>query len=192
MGLDISKDLIPVVPAAHYFCGGVLVDIFGRTTLSGLYAGGECTCSGVHGANRLASTSLLEALLWGVSAARHISANYGRQGRVTRKTKDSIRDWINLGHESNADPALIAQDWAGIKNTMWNYVGISRTESRLRRAFDDLRNLNKCLHDFYKNTPISKPIVDLFHGCQSAYAITTAALRNHTTQGCHFRDDDPK
>ncbi|NCC24050.1 MAG: L-aspartate oxidase [Deltaproteobacteria bacterium] len=189
IGVDISHDLIPVVPAAHYFCGGILVDIFGRTTLKRLYAAGECACTGIHGANRLASTSLLEALVWGMSAGRHIAANYGRMGRLTPRTRDSIGDWVNLGQEANEDPALIAQDWASIKHTMWNYVGISRTEPRLRRAFEDLRNLNKCMHDFYKNTPISKPIVDLFHGCQSAYIITIAAMRNKTTQGCHHRLD---
>lgn len=82
------------------------------------------------------------------------------------------------GDERNDDPALIAQDWATIRNTMWNYVGISRTASRLHRAFDDLRALSRHLHDFYKNTAISKPIVDLFHGCQAAYSITQSALRN--------------
>ena len=85
------------------------------------------------------------------------------------------------------DPALIAQDWATIRNTMWNYVGISRTASRLHRAFDDLRALSRHLHDFYKNTAISKPIVDLFHGCQAAYSITQSALRNPRSLGCHHR-----
>ena len=85
------------------------------------------------------------------------------------------------------DPALIAQDWATIRNPMWNYVGISRTASRLHRAFDDLRALSRHLHDFYKNTAISKPIVDLFHGCQAAYSITQSALRNPRSLGCHHR-----
>lgn len=91
------------------------------------------------------------------------------------------------GDERNDDPALIAQDWATIRNTMWNYVGISRTASRLHRAFDDLRALSRHLHDFYKNTAISKPIVDLFHGCQAAYSITQSALRNPRSLGCHHR-----
>lgn len=91
---------------------------------------------------------------------------------------DAIPDWESTGDERNDDPALIAQDWATIRNTMWNYVGISRTASRLHRAFDDLRALSRHLHDFYKNTAISKPIVDLFHGCQAAYSITQSALRN--------------
>jgi len=84
---------------------------------------------------------------------------------------------------------LIAQDWAAIRHTMWNYVGITRTEPRLRRAFDDLRNLNKRLQNFYRQTPVSRPIIDLFHGSQAAYIVTMAALRNTESQGCHCRTD---
>jgi L-aspartate oxidase len=87
------------------------------------------------------------------------------------------------------DPALINQDWATIRNTMWNYMGIVRTTPRLERAFEDLRNLNKRLHSFYRSIRICKESVDLFHGCQTAYLVTTAALRNKTTRGCHFRKD---
>ncbi|MDY7000389.1 MAG: L-aspartate oxidase [Thermodesulfobacteriota bacterium] len=187
IGIDITKDPIPVVPAAHYFCGGVLVDIHGRTTLSRLYAAGECTCSGVHGANRLASTSLLEGLLWGVGAGRDIIQRYSQRSILSRRLADAVPDWICPGSEENEDPALIAQDWAAIRHTMWNYVGITRTELRLRRAFDDLRNLNKRLQNFYRQTPVSKPIIDLFHGSQAAYIVTMAALRNTESQGCHCR-----
>ena len=87
------------------------------------------------------------------------------------------------------DPALINQDWATIRSTMWNYMGIMRTTPRLERAFEDLRNLNKRLHSFYKSIRICKESVDLFHGCQTAYIVTTAALRNKTNRGCHFRKD---
>lgn len=189
MGVDMSSDPIPVVPAAHYFCGGILVDNRGRTTLERLYAGGECSCTGVHGANRLASTSLLEGMLWGHSAGRDIAARINRSSHLSRKLMDSIPDWECPGNIQNEDPALIAQDWATIRHTMWNYVGISRNSSRLNRAFTDLRMLSKNLHDFYRQTPLSKPIIDLFHGCQAAYCITGAALRNRESQGCHFRVD---
>ena len=187
MGVDMRTDPVPVVPAAHYFCGGVLVDNHGRTTLERLYAAGECSCTGVHGANRLASTSLLEGLLWGVSAGEDIVKRRSRQSRLSRKLCDSIPDWESPGDIENEDPALIAQDWATIRNTMWNYVGISRSADRLGRAFSDMRKLSKNLQDFYKKTPISRPIIDLFHGCQAAYIITLAALRNKDSRGCHHR-----
>jgi L-aspartate oxidase len=188
-GVDMRTAPIPVVPAAHFFCGGILVDTRGRTTLERLYAAGECSCTGVHGANRLASTSLLEGMLWGYSAGQDIARRLGAKWRLTKKLAASIPDWQNPGDIHNEDPALIAQDWATIRNTMWNYVGIIRTTARLRRAFEDLRDLSKNMHDFYKQTPISKPIIDLFHGCQTAYMVTLAAMRNKKTQGCHYRAD---
>ena len=189
LGIDIVHEPIPVVPVAHYFCGGILTDVAGRTTLARLYAIGECGCTGVHGANRLASTSLLEALLWGVNAARDITRRNTRKHALGKRLMGSIPDWKSPGTEHNDDPALIAQDWATIRHTMWNYVGISRSTSRLKRAFKDLRDLSSRIHDFYKNTPISKPVVDLFHGCQTAYLITQSALRNPESLGCHFRKD---
>ena len=189
MGIDITRDPIPVVPAAHYSCGGVLVDIHGQTTLPRLYAAGECTCTGVHGANRLASTSLLAALLWGWSAARDIGYKAPSYNAVSQRLIDSIPDWVCPGQIHNEDPALIAQDWATLRNTMWNYVGITRTTPRLKRAFEDLRALNKRIHDFYYETPLSKPLIDLFHGCQAAYVTTNAALRNTKSAGCHYRQE---
>nr|WP_321257170.1 L-aspartate oxidase [uncultured Pseudodesulfovibrio sp.] len=189
MGIDISKDPVPVVPAAHYFCGGILVDNRGRSTLEKLYAAGECSCTGVHGANRLASTSLLEGMLWGYSAGQDISSRMNRSAALSRKLDESIPDWISIGHEHNEDPALIAQDWSNIRNTMWNYVGIARTSNRLGRAFSDMRKLTKNLQDFYRETEVSKNIIDLFHGSQAAYIITLAALRNTKTKGCHYRID---
>ncbi len=186
-GVDIRKEPIPVVPAAHYFCGGILTDLAGRTTLDRLYAIGECACTGLHGANRLASTSLLEALVWGRDAAASIAARFDTNGALPSRLLEAIVDWESSGSEHNDDPALIAQDWASIKTTMWNYVGISRTEARLNRAFEELRDLSRHIYDFYHNTPMSKPLVDLFHGCQTAYTITQAALRNRHAMGCHNR-----
>ena len=187
IGVDMRKDFIPVVPAAHYFCGGILVDLNGRTTLGNLYAVGECSCTGIHGANRLASTSLLEALLWGYSAGKDIAENLTRRDCIDERVFASITDWENTGNEHNDDPALIAQDWASIRHIMWNYVGIMRTESRLRRAFGELRDLSSHLHDFYRHTPLSPALVRLFHGCNTAYLITQAALRNKNSLGCHHR-----
>lgn len=189
IGVDMKCDPVPVVPAAHYFCGGILVDNRGRSTLDRLYAAGECSCTGVHGANRLASTSLLEGLLWGYSAGKDIAQRMNKSSAHSRKLNDAIPDWVPGGDKQNEDPALVAQDWANIRNTMWNYVGVSRNSDRLKRAFSDLRKLTKDLQDFYKQTALSKPIIDLFHGSQAAYIITLAALRNKESKGCHFRVD---
>ena len=186
-GIDIRTQPIPVVPAAHYFCGGILTDLRGRTSLKRLYSVGECSCTGVHGANRLASTSLLEALLWGRAAADDIAERLADGMKRMYNLHDAIRDWTPLGDERNDDPALLAQDWGNIRNIMWNYVGITRTEPRLTRAFNELRDLSRNIHEFYHSTPLSKPLIDLFHGCQTAYLITQAALRNPDSIGCHHR-----
>lgn len=189
IGIDIREEPIPVVPAAHYFCGGILTNNAGRTSMRGLYAIGECACTGLHGANRLASTSLLEALVWGVNSARDIAKRLEKDRGIPRELANAIPNWHDEGNEQRDDPALVAQDWATIRNTMWNYVGISRTRARLRRAFEDMRVLVRNIHDFYKNTHISKRLVDLFHGSQTAYVITQAAMRNPASLGCHHVED---
>lgn len=189
-GVDIRKDLIPVVPAAHYFCGGVLTDLAGRTSLSRLYSVGECSCTGLHGANRLASTSLLEAVLWGRSAALDIARQLETGHGIARRLRESIVDWAVSGSEHNDDPALLAQDWTTIRSTMWNYVGILRNHQRLYRAFEEIRDLSIHVHNFYRLTKLSKPLLDLFQGCQAAYMIIQAALRNQRSLGCHQREDN--
>ncbi len=187
IGIDIRKDPIPVVPCAHYFCGGILTDLHGRTSLKGLFAVGECACTGLHGANRLASTSLLEGLAWGASCGEYLGMLSQRSRSLSGKVRSAIPDWHDEGDEHADDPALVAQDWANIRNTMWNYVGISRTQARLRRAFEDMRVLVRHIHDFYKRTHISQSLIQLFHGSQTAYAITQAAMRNPQSIGCHHR-----
>jgi len=187
--VDITRDLIPVVPAAHYFCGGILVDLRGRSSLSRLYAVGECSCTGLHGANRLASASLLEAVLWGHNAAQDIVQRLSAGRVLPRRLRNDIRDWQSSGSESNDDPALLAQDWVTIRSTMWNYVGIIRTRQRLYRAFEEMRDLSSRVHNFYRLTLLSKPLLDLFQGCQAAYMIIQAALRNRQSLGCHQRQD---
>lgn len=188
-GLLVPDEPIPVVPAAHYFCGGILADLSGRTSMRGLYAVGECACTGLHGANRLASTSLLEGLVWGESCGRDLIRRIRNERGLPKNLLTAVPDWQHEGDERRDDPALVAQDWANIRNTMWNYVGISRTEARLRRAFEDMRDLVRHIHDFYKHTRISRRLVDLFHGSQTAYVITQAAMRNPVSLGCHHRVD---
>ncbi|WP_027183047.1 L-aspartate oxidase [Desulfovibrio inopinatus] len=186
IGIDITREPIPVVPAAHYHCGGVLCDVSGKTTVSRLYAVGECSCTGVHGANRLASTSLLEGVLWGKSAGESILGLLKRRKQADKRLVQSIPDWSSPGHDRNEDPALIAQDWATIRSTMWNYAGITRTDQRLQRAVSDLKSLNAHLVEFYKRTPMSKPLIELFHGSYSAYLVAVSAARNKQNIGCHY------
>ena len=208
LGVDIERDPIPVVPAAHYFCGGVLVNTNGETTLSRLYAIGETSCSGLHGANRLASTSLLEGLTWGYYAAQSIIAKResasssaspavhrafssmgAGTGAVPTAILQTVPDWQAPGKENREDPALILQDWTTIQNTMWNYVGIVRTFERLKRALSDMQHLGSRLTKYYHESMISKSIVELFHGQQMATIVAQAAIRNPRSIGAHFRKD---
>jgi L-aspartate oxidase len=208
IGIDIASDPIPVVPAAHYFCGGVLANTKGETTLARLYAIGETSCTGLHGGNRLASTSLLEGLTWGYYAAgsirdrmttatttasptvqRAYSSREPGIGAIDDALLQSIPDWQPPGSENMEDPALILQDWTNIQNTMWNYVGIVRTYERLKRAVADMRGLGTRLSKYYHESTISKSIVELFHGQQMAAIVADAAIKNPVSRGAHFRKD---
>lgn len=182
-GIDITKESIPVVPAAHYCCGGVLVDGWGRSSLGGLYAVGEASCTGVHGANRLASTSLLEGLVWGTRAAQHIASHFNP---VLEHTAPDIHQWYYPEKEEETDPALINQDWISIRSTMWNYAGIIRTPKRLARARADLDYLRHRIEKFYKEARMDTNVVGLKHGIQVALLITSAAIGNPVSRGSHY------
>jgi L-aspartate oxidase len=182
-GIDITRQPIPVVPAAHYSCGGVLADGWGRTSLAGLYAVGEVACTGVHGANRLASTSLLEGLVWGTRAARDIA---GRFDSTKPYKASDIHRWYAPKVGEAVDPALVNQDWLTIRSTMWNYAGIIRTRKRLERAKSDLEYLRHRIERFYREARVDPSIVSLRHGIQVALMITHAALSNPASRGAHF------
>jgi L-aspartate oxidase len=178
-GVDMTSEPIPVVPAAHYACGGVGVSLRGRTSLQRLYAVGEVACTGVHGANRLASTSLLEAVVWGyiagLDAAEHVSeAAYYPE----------LYEWED--EKQFVDPALIAQDWLTIKNTMWNYVGLVRTKQRLFRAHTILRHLQTEIDQFYRKAKMTKEILQLRNGVQTAIAVTSATMETRESKGTHY------
>jgi len=183
-GVDITRDLVPVVPGAHYFCGGVWVDGWGRTTLAHLYAAGEVACTGLHGANRLGSASLLEGLVWGDRAARDIIPQLAQQQRPL--TTD-IPPWKNTGCEV-ADPVLISQDMRSIKYLMWNYVGLVRTNDRLRRAIRELRHLQLEIEEFYRTTQLTDGLIGLRNAIEAAILVTRAAWANKTSMGCHYRE----
>jgi len=185
--IDITKEPIPVVPAAHYFCGGVLIDGSGETSLAGLYAVGETACSGAHGANRLASVSLLEGLVYGRRAGMKAAQSESRSEYF-----DDISDWVppKRIEERNNDPLLILQDWNNLRTTMWNYVGIIRTPERLVRAVSDLRNLRIRISDYYRNTIVSKAKVELRNGVTVANVIAEFARRNDKSIGSHFVQEE--
>ena len=183
-GIDPTTEPIPVVPAAHYFCGGVLVDDWGRTDFAGLYAVGEVSCTGLHGANRLASTSLLEGLVWGDRAARDIISK-----PEDAVSFDQVPEWIYLG-EDDPDPALIEGDMTTIRNVMWHYVGLIRTEERLARADRELRHLAHEIEMFYRSARLNDALIGLRNATQVARTVTFAAQRNHFSRGTHYRADD--
>ena len=182
-GIDITRQLIPVVPAAHYSCGGIAVDLRGNTTIPHLKAAGEVSCTGLHGANRLASTSLLEGLLWGWDAGED-AARMALQAHAQKDTLPEIREFVP--ESDPVDPALIAQDWLTIKYSMWNYVGLTRTPRRMSRAMLILRELQTEVMDFYRKAKPSDAIIGLRNGVTAALAILFAAQRNQVSQGCHY------
>ena len=178
-GIDITKEPIPVVPSAHYSCGGLSVNLSGRTSLRRLYAVGEVSCTGVHGANRLASSSLLESLVWGFTA--------GERAAETSSYEDwfpKIEPWFNADQE--IDTALISQDWQTIRNTMWNYVGLIRTRERLHRSRTILRNLQIEVERFYRNAKLDGNIIGLRNGLQTAIAVVDATLEARESRGTHY------
>ncbi len=182
-GIDVTKEPIPVVPSAHYSCGGIGVNLQGHTSLKRLYAIGEVACTGAHGANRLASTSLLEALVWGYFS--------GKDASVMQDGDDyfpEIHPWVL--EKKEIDPALIAQDWLTIKNTMWNYVGLVRTPQRLRRAQTILRHLQSEIEGFYQRAKLTPEIIGLRNGVQTANALVSAAMESRDSQGTHFIQSD--
>jgi L-aspartate oxidase len=183
-GMDITQELVPVVPAAHYACGGVWVDKWGETTINYLFAVGEVACTGVHGANRLASTSLLEGVVWGDRAARQIKRTSVDRPAVD---PDTIPPWQPAGNDI-PDPALVSQDMSSIKNIMWNYVGLVRTVHRLRRALHELRNLESEIEQFYRVTRLTDGLIGLRNAVRTAVIVTAAAWENKRSMGCHYRE----
>jgi L-aspartate oxidase len=184
--VDITSQPIPVVPAAHYFCGGVLVDLWGRTSVPGLYAVGEVACTGLHGANRLASTSLLEGLVWGARAAEDIRTC----AESTPAVADAaIPEWDDSGLTHDADPALVQGDMQTIRNVMWHYVGLVRNAPRLDRAVRELRHLWLNVEGFYRQARLGDGLIGLRNAVQAALIVARGALRNPTSRGCHFRED---
>jgi L-aspartate oxidase len=189
VGIDMTREPIPVVPAAHYFCGGVWVDEWGRSSIENLYSVGEISCTGLHGANRLASTSLLEGLVWGDRAARHIIEKLKDPNQPAVLERDDVPPWDESGLVNDADPALIQGDMQTIQNIMWHYVGLARSEERLSRAIRELRHLWNEIETFYRATKLSDGLIGLRNSVEVALIVAQAALHNRQSRGCHYRED---
>jgi L-aspartate oxidase len=185
LGIDITHEPIPVVPAAHYTCGGVVIDQSSRTDLRGLYAIGETSFSGLHGANRLASNSLLECLVFADSAAKDILAGAPEPSpRLPLWDESRVRD--------ADEEVVISHNWAELRRCMWDYVGIVRTNKRLERALHRIDLLNKEIYDFYVNFRVSNDLIELRNLVLTAQLIVTSAQRRHESRGLHFSRDFPE
>ena len=188
-GVDITREPIPVVPAAHYFCGGVKVDEWGCTNIENLFAVGEVSCTGLHGANRLASTSLLEGLVWGTRAGQQIDGALQASRPPALPQNGDVPRWDESGLVADPDPALIQGDMQTIQNIMWHYVGLVRSADRLSRAIRELRHLWNEIETFYRSTKLSDGLIGLRNAVEVGLIISQAALHNRRSLGCHYRED---
>jgi L-aspartate oxidase len=186
LGIDITREPIPVVPAAHYTCGGLKVDLCGRTTVEHLFAIGEASCSGLHGANRLASNSLLECLVFGAAAARQIAAE--PPGPEEEK---AIPPWDDSRVEKAREEVLLLHNWEEIRRIMWNYVGIVRSFERLHRAKSRINLLKAEIQEYYSRHRVNRNFIELRHLIVTAELIVEAALRRQQSVGLHYNIDCP-
>jgi L-aspartate oxidase len=185
LGIDIARQPIPVVPAAHYTCGGVVTDLDGRSDLPGLYAVGETTYTGLHGANRLASNSLLECVVVGTSCAERIL-----QG--TDVPAEQVPDWDESQVEDADEQVVIAHNWDELRLMMWNYVGIVRTTRRLERALHRIKLLKGEIDDYYANFRVNRDLLELRNLVVCAELIVRSALVRHESRGLHYSRDFPQ
>ena len=186
LGIDITREWIPVVPAAHYSCGGVMTNLSGQTDLASLYAIGETAYTGLHGANRLASNSLLECLVFGDAVAKHIL-----HSKVDTSTFD-LPHWDESRVTDADEEILITHTWNELRRFMWNYVGIVRTNKRLSRALHRIHMLRDEVHEFYTNFKVSHNLIELRNLLQVAELIVESAISRHESRGLHFSRDYPK
>ena len=186
LGIDITREPIPVVPAQHYTCGGVLVDLDGRTDAPGLYAAGEVTQSGLHGANRLASNSLLECFVFGDACAAHIESNWD-----SLVPAPAIVPWDESRVTDSDEEVVIAQCWREIRQFMWNFVGIVRTTKRLERAKHRIDLLRQEVEDYYAHFRVTPDLVELRNLVEVADLIIRSALSRHESRGLHYTLDYP-
>jgi L-aspartate oxidase len=187
LDIDMTREPIPVVPAQHYTCGGVVVDRDGRTDLPHLYAAGEVSQSGLHGANRLASNSLLECFVFGEAVARHITRNWSELA-----PPPPIRPWDESRVTDSDEEVVIKQNWTEIRRFMWNYVGIVRTTKRLERAARRIATLREEVNDYYGHFRVTGDLIELRNLLESADLIVRSALHRKESRGLHYTLDYPE
>ena len=184
LGIDITKDMIPVVPAAHYTCGGVMVDEHSQTDIAGLYAIGETSYTGLHGANRMASNSLLECFVYGMSAAKHIQANF-----KDNYQSPTVPAWDDSQVTNPDEDVVILQNWDELRQTMWNYVGIVRTNKRLERALHRIEMLKNEISEYYQDYKVSKNLIELRNLVLVSEMIVRCAIERKESRGLHYTLD---
>lgn len=187
LGIDITKDMIPVVPAAHYTCGGVVVDEHSQTDISGLYAIGETSYTGLHGANRMASNSLLECFVYGMSAAQHIQSQFNPEVSLP-----AVPEWDDSQVTDADEDVVILQNWDELRQTMWNYVGIVRTSKRLKRALHRIEMLKREITEYYEDYQVSKNLIELRNLVMVSEMIVRCAMERKESRGLHYTLDYPE
>ena len=187
LGIDITKDYIPVAPAAHYLCGGIKVDLDARTSIKNLYAVGECSCTGLHGANRLASNSLIEAVVYADAAAKHAV-----KVLPDIKIQENIPDWNDEGTSLPEEMVLITQSVREVEQLMSAYVGIVRSNLRLKRALDRLEILYRETEDLFQRSVVTREICELRNIINVGYLIIKQAMARKESRGLHYTIDYPK
>lgn len=185
LGIDITREPIPVVPAAHYTCGGVLTDLQARTDVAGLYVAGEASCTGLHGANRLASNSLLECIVFAEAAANDMLAS--RRAPLPRLPR-----WDDSRVTDADEEVVISHNWDELRRFMWDYVGIVRTNKRLRRAQHRIRLLMREIDEFYANFRVTHDLIELRNLVVTADLIVRCAMQRKESRGLHFSRDYPR
>ena len=185
LGIDMAVERIPVVPAAHYTCGGVIVDQFGATDLPGLYVIGETACTGLHGANRMASNSLLECFVYALSAAKHIENNY------LKKNSNNLPRWDDSRVRVSDEAIVIKHSWQALRRLMWDYVGIVRTNRRLKRAANHLKVLEQEVDDYYSSFTITKELLELRNLTLVSRLMVECARERKESRGLHYNSDYP-
>ncbi len=184
IGIDMTRQYIPVVPCAHYLCGGIKVDLDAQSSIRRLYAVGECSCTGLHGGNRLASNSLIEAVVYADAAARHVLSVIDGYS-----FNDAVPEWNDEGTMTNEEKVLVAQDMREVCQTMSNYVGIVRSDLRLHRAWVRLDLLYEETEELFKRVKATRDICELRNAINVGYLVTRQALERKESRGLHYTID---